>query len=340
MIKFLSIVFISLLASCNNKSVPKKDPVPSGLNLTAVVNPANNGSVEFTATAVNATSYEFDFGNGLHENSTSGKVTHVYPTSGNYTVSVKAKNSSGVSTSKSVTIAVTKALSLVWSDEFDVPGTPNPEKWAYDIGTGDWGWGNNEVQYYTNRLANAYVSDGTLKIVAKKEDYSGSKYTSARLKTQGKYDFTYGKIEVRAKLPSGVKGIWPAAWMLGSNITSVGWPECGEIDIMEYLTRDPEYVYGTFHYPARHGGNADGNKIKINNPSAQFNVFSAEWSAEAIKIYVDGNLIHSLKNDGNLPFNKNFFIILNLALGGNFGGELDSAFNSAVLEVDYVRVYR
>lgn len=337
----ISIVSFTLVAcGCSSKSVPKNDGIPSNLILTATVNSTNNGSVDFVASATNANSYEYDFGNGTHENSQTGKVTYVYPTSGNYTVTVKAKNNSGNAVSKSIQISVTRNLSLVWFDEFNGNGTPDPNKWNYDIGTGEWGWGNNELQYYTNRLDNAYQSNGTLKIVGKKESYSGSNYTSARLKTQGKFDFKYGKVEIKAKLPSGVKGIWPATWMLGSNINTVPWPGCGEIDIMEYLTRDPNYVYGTFHYPARHGDNADGNKLQISNATDQFHIFTLEWSETLLKISVDGQQIHSLANNASLPFNNNFFIILNMALGGNFGGTLDPAFTSAVLEIDYVRVYQ
>ena len=340
MIKTLTIFFITILAGCNSKSVQKTDPAPTNVNINAVLNPANNGSVEFTATATNASSYEFDFGNGVHEKSPTGKITYIYPTAGNYDVTVKAKNKSGLYSSKSIKISVKRDLNLVWAEEFNEPGTPNPQKWNYDIGTGEWGWGNNELQYYTNRLDNAYQSNGTLKIVGKKESYSGSNYTSARLKTQGKFDFKYGKVEIKAKLPSGVKGIWPATWMLGSNINTVPWPGCGEIDIMEYLTRDPNYVYGTFHYPARHGDNADGNKLQISNATDQFHIFTLEWSETLLKISVDGQQIHSLANNASLPFNNNFFIILNMALGGNFGGTLDPAFTSAVLEIDYVRVYQ
>ncbi len=340
-LSFSFIMICGLIAyGCSSKSVPKNDGKPSNLILTATVNSTNNGSVDFIATADNASSYEFDFGNGKHENSSTGKVTYVYPSSGNYTVTVKAKNTSGNAISKSIEIAVTRNLALVWSDEFNGNGVPDPGKWVYDIGNGEWGWGNNELQYYTNRLENAFVSDGTLKIVGKKEAYSGSNYTSARIKTQGKFDFTYGKVEIRAKVPSGVNGIWPATWMLGSNITTVGWPACGEIDIMEYLTRDPENMYATFHYPEKHGGNADGNKLKIENPTSQFHLFTLEWSAEILKISVDGKLIHSLVNKQSLPFNNKFFIILNMALGGNFGGTLDPAFEKATLEVDYVRVYQ
>lgn len=331
----------SLIAcGCTDKSVPRNDGTPSNLVVTATVNSTNNGSVDFIAKADNANSYEFDFGNGMHENSTTGNVTYVYPATGNYTVTVKAKNASGNSVSKSIQVSVTRTLALVWFDEFNGNGAPDPSKWNYDIGTGEWGWGNNELQYYTNRLENAYVSDGTLKIIGKKESYSGSNYTSARLKTLGKFDFTYGKVDIRLKLPTGVKGIWPAAWMLGSNIATVPWPGCGEIDIMEYLTRDPENLYATFHYPARYGDNADGSKLKFSNPTTDFHVFTLDWSAESLKISVDGQLIHSLANKASLPFNNKFFILLNMALGGNFGGALDPAFTNATYEIDYVRVYQ
>ena len=338
--KYYLFILLITICSCSCSKNSSGPLPPSNLQLTANVKADNSGTVDFVAKADNATSYDFDFGNGIHQTSSNGILSYTYPASGSYTVKVTAKNSQDAKITVSKEITVTRTLSMVWSDEFDGNGAPNPAKWVYDIGTGSNGWGNNEVQYYTNSLENAFVSNGTLKIIAKKQEMSGSQYTSARLKTQGKFDFKYGKVEIRAKLPSGVHGIWPAAWMLGSNITSVGWPASGEIDIMEYLTRDPEYVYGTFHYPERHGGNANGNKIKIINPASEFHVFSLEWSPEVLKIFIDGQLIHSLANSSTLPFNNNFFIILNLALGGNFGGTLDPAFTSAQMEVDYVRVYQ
>jgi beta-glucanase (GH16 family) len=226
---------------------------------------------------------------------------------------------------------------LVWSDEFNKPGLPDSTKWGYDLGAG--GWGNDELEYYTSRPGNAIVKNGTLIITARKEDYKGSAYTSARLLTKGKFSFTYGKVEVRAKLPEGL-GTWPAIWMLGSDISTLGWPGCGEIDIMEHLGRDMNKIYGTLHYPGHSGANGNGNTKMIKNATTEFHVYSLEWSASSIKIYLDGQLLHTVANSQGIPFNHSFFIILNVAMGGGFGGAVDPSFTHAEMEVDYVRVYR
>ena len=271
-----------------------------------------------------------------------GVVTYKYPASGNYSVNVIAKSASGQTISKSIQVTVTVALSLIWSDEFDTPGAPNPAKWGYDIGDGcpgNCGWGNNELEYYTNRPDNVIVSGGTLKIIAKAENYSGKAYTSARILTKDKFSFKYGKVEVRAKLPSGV-GTWPAIWSLGSNFPTAGWPACGEMDIMEHVGRDLNNIHGTLHYPGRSGGNADGNSKLIANATTAFHIYTLEWTSALIKISVDGDLIHSVVNSGSIPFNQNFFLILNVAMGGNFAGPVDPAFTSAAMEIDYVRVYQ
>ena len=195
------------------------------------------------------------------------------------------------------------------------------------------------MEYYTNRIENAAISGGTLKINAIKENYSGSAYTSARMITKDKYAFKYGKVEVKAKLPVGV-GTWPAIWMLGSDISIVNWPACGEIDIMEHLGRDLNNIYGTFHYPGHSGGSADGGTKKIENATTAFHIYTLEWSATILKISVDGEPVHNLVNSGSVPFNHDFFIILNLAMGGNFSGPVDPSVTNATMEVDYVRVYQ
>lgn len=334
---FAGILF-SLLASCGKDDGPSTDNnPPANLTLNAVVSTDNSGNVAFTAAATNAVTYDFDFGNGVFQTVPSGIVTYKYPASGNYTVNVIAKSSGGQTASKSVQITVTVALSLVWSDEFDTPGAPDPAKWGYDLGAG--GWGNSELQYYTNRADNAVVSNGTLKIIAKAESYSGSNYTSARLLTKDKFSFKYGKIEARAKLPVGV-GTWPAIWMLGSNISNVGWPACGEIDIMEHKGSQLNTIYGTLHYPGHSGGSANGATTVISNATTEFHKYKAEWDASTIKIYVDDVLFHTVANSSSLPFNQNFFIILNVAMGGTFAGPVDPAFANATMEVDYVRVYQ
>ena len=323
--------------SCSKGSAPVVNPAPTNLTVTATVNTDNSGNVNFVASATNAVTYDYDFGNGIFQTVPSGTVMYKYPASGNYKVNVIAKSTSGQTISKSIDVSVTVAQSLIWSDEFDQPGAPNPAKWNYDLGAG--GWGNQELQYYTNRTDNAIVSNGTLKIIAKKENFSGSAYTSARLLTKDKFSFKYGKIEVRAKMPVGV-GTWPAAWMLGANINTVSWPNCGEIDIVEHKGSDVNKIYGTLHYPGNFGGNAVGGTKVITGANSEFHVYACEWTALSIKFYIDGALYFTFANNSTLPFNQNFFVLLNLAMGGTFGGTIDAGFNSATFEVDYVRVYQ
>jgi beta-glucanase (GH16 family) len=331
-------VFFVLFACGKKGNSGTVDQIPANLTLNAVVNPDNSGNVSFTATATNTVLYTFDLGNGVtNQLSTNGLLTYKYQTSGTYTVTVVAKSSTGQTISKSITISVTVVLSLVWSDEFDTPGLPDASKWGYDLGAG--GWGNNELEYYTNRIENAAVSGGTLKITAKAESYMGSSYTSARLLSRGKFSFKYGRIEARAKLPAGV-GTWPAIWMLGDNISAVGWPACGEIDIMEHVGAQLNKIYGTLHHPGHSGGNGDGSTTMISNVTTEFHKYAMEWSASTIRFLVDDVPFYTFSNSGSLPFNQNFFIILNVAMGGNFGGPVDPAFVSAAMEIDYIRVYQ
>jgi beta-glucanase (GH16 family) len=329
---------LAIVASCSKGKNPTNSNIPpTNLTLTAIVSTDNSGNVSFTAAATSAVSYDYDYGNGVFATVASGVVTYKYPTSGTYTVKVIAKSASGQTISQTTQVVVNVALSLIWSEEFDVAGAPNPAKWGYDLGAG--GWGNNEVQNYTNRADNAVVSNGTLKITAKAETYNGSAYTSARLLSKDKFSFKYGKVEVSAKLPTGV-GTWPAIWMLGSNITTVGWPACGEIDIMEHLGRDLNKIYATLHHPGHSGANGDGTTVVIPTATTEFHKYSLEWTAANIKISVDDVPFYLFTNNPGLPFNQNFFIILNIALGGNFGGPVDPAFSSATMEIDYVRVYQ
>lgn len=225
---------------------------------------------------------------------------------------------------------------MAWADEFNTDGAPDSSKWSYETGAG--GWGNNELQYYTNRPENVIVQNGVLKINLIKELYNGSNYTSARIVTKNKYSFQYGRIDIRAKLPAG-GGTWPALWMLGSDINTNPWPACGEIDIMEHVGNNLNRIYGTLHHPGHSGGNADGGNVLINNATTEFHVYSCDWSASSIKFYVDNVLFYTFSNNNSLPFNKPFFFIFNCAMGGNFGGAVDPNFTSATLEVDYVHVY-
>ncbi len=237
-------------------------------------------------------------------------------------------------TTQPVQNPVVDYTNLVFSDEFDIDGAPDTTKWGYDLGAG--GWGNAEAQTYTDAPANATVSGGNLVITAIK---SGSNYTSARLKSENKFEFTYGKVEVRAKLPTG-GGTWPAIWMLGEDYATNTWPGCGEIDIMEHKGNVPNVIHGTLHYPGNSGGNGNGNTTIIANASSEFHVYKAIWSPTSIQIFVDDVLFHSVPNSNALPFNHDFFLILNVAMGGTFGGAIDSSFTQSAMEIDYVRVYQ
>lgn len=338
--KYLSSLFLipllSISTSCSKGST-SENTAPSNLTLIATVSADNSGNVSFTAAATNAVTYDYDYGNGSFQTVASGVVTYKYAASGSYTVNVTAKSSGGQTILKSIQVTVTVVQSIVWADEFNTDGVPDATKWGYDIGGG--GWGNSELEYYTNRTDNAVISGGTLKIIAKKESFSGSPYTSARILTKDKFSFKYGKIEVRAKLPVG-GGTWPAIWMLGSNISTVNWPACGEIDIMEHVGNQLNKIYATLHHPGHSGGSGDGSTVTISNATTEFHKYTAEWSATTIKFLVDDVAFYTFTNSGSLPFNQNFFIILNVAMGGNFGGTVDPAFTSAAMEIDYVRVYQ
>ncbi|HAG16238.1 MAG TPA: hypothetical protein DCG69_06895 [Bacteroidales bacterium] len=232
---------------------------------------------------------------------------------------------------------------LIWSDEFNNDGAPSTSNWNYDIGAG--GWGNGELQYYTSRSENVIQQSGNLVITAKKELYNGSSYTSARLKTQGKFSFTYGKVEVCAKLPSGI-GVWPAIWMLGDNITSLGWPACGEVDIMEYWGYIPNVVSSALHTPSSYGNTINHHSYNLPTAEEEFHVYGMEWTTTQIRFYVDGILHYtyapSVLNNDTWPYINNQFIILNLAIGGNTDGGQgvdDNIFPQQFL-IDYVRVYQ
>lgn len=230
---------------------------------------------------------------------------------------------------------------LVWSDEFDKDGAPDALKWGYDIG--GHGWGNKELQYYTDRLENARVEKGRLTIEARKEDFEANHYTSARLVTRGKHDFTYGRIEVSAKLPVG-RGNWPAIWLLGSSLPSVGWPACGEIDIMEHLGRNPGWIHASTHSKKYFFKN--GNQLTsityVPEPHRDFHLYAAEWFPDHIDFFVDQNKYLTVTNERSgrdaWPFDDPEYLILNVALGG-WGGDVVDADLPARMDVDFVRIY-
>lgn len=240
---------------------------------------------------------------------------------------------------------VTNFTELTLSEEFDTEGAPNSAIWSYDIGTGENGWGNNELQYYTDRPENVTVQNGILIINAKKEDFNGSSYTSARLVTKGKFEQAYGRFEARMRLPFG-QGIWPAFWLLGANIDEVGWPNCGEIDIMEYRGQNPTTLIGTVHGPDYSAGESISKSYNLVNDrfDTGFHIFGIEWGPEYINYYVDDVLYNQITPDdvtGEWVFNHPFYIIINMAVGGNFVGSpnTETTFPQTLL-VDYVRVYK
>jgi beta-glucanase (GH16 family) len=229
---------------------------------------------------------------------------------------------------------------VVWSDEFNGTGAIDGSKWNMETGAG--GWGNNEWQYYTNRLENVRQEGGNLVITARRENFGGAAYTSARITTSNKFSQTYGRMEARIKIPRG-QGIWPAFWMLGQDIGQVGWPNSGEIDIMENIGREPNTVYGTVHGPGYSGGAGITGSRNIGRPLADdFHTYAIEWSPNLIRWFLDGAEYHRVTPanlTGTWVFNKNHFLILNVAVGGNWPGYPDATtqFPQTML-VDWVRV--
>ncbi len=242
---------------------------------------------------------------------------------------------------------------LVWSDEFSTPdgSSPDPTKWTYDLGGK--GWGNEELESYTNRPENAHIEKGNLVITAQKETYTAADgitrdYTSARIKTQGLFAQRYGRIEARIKIPAG-QGMWPAFWMLGEDIPKIGWPKCGEIDIMENIGDEPATIHGSLHGPSAISRTSDLTST-FTLPAGQnftddFHIYAVEWSPGTVRFYVDANLYATFRSSdwpagGKWVFDHPFFIILNLAVGGDWPGSPDAStkFPQSMF-VDYVRVY-
>ena len=231
---------------------------------------------------------------------------------------------------------------LVWSDEFDYSGTPNEEFWGYETGY----IRNKELQYYTDQPQNVVVENGQCIITARLEDEDS--ITSASINTRHKYDFLYGRIEVKAKIPSAL-GTWPAIWMLGNNRSELGWPECGEIDIMEHVGFDPDKIHANIHTKAyNHKIKTNkGNQIEVHDPWADFHIYALEWYEDHMDFFLDDSLYFSYQNDmtGNhdtWPFDKPHYLLLNLAYGGSWGGQqgVDTGLLPLRFEIDYVRYYR
>lgn len=233
---------------------------------------------------------------------------------------------------------------LIWSDEFNYKGLPDSTKWNYDVG-GD-GYGNNEAQFYTkSRLENARVENGNLIIEARKENWEKNKYTSARLLTKGKFSFQYGTVEVRAKLPKG-RGTWPAIWMMSENMKK--WPDDGELDIMEHIGFNQGYIHASVHTKKYNHiiGTQKTDTLIVKDASEKFHVYKADWTPEKIDVYIDDQKFFTYENKEKTyeawPFDQPYFIILNLAVGGFWGGKegIDDTIFPQKYEIDYVRVYQ
>ena len=243
---------------------------------------------------------------------------------------------------------LTGSWELVWNDEFDYEGLPDSTKWSYDIEGNSWGWGNNEAQHYTSHNPdNAFVQNGVLTITARIDNMEGKKYTSARLISKEKGDWLYGRFEIKAKLPSGL-GTWPAIWMLPTDWEYGGWPASGEIDIMENVGYDPDTIVGSAHTESYNHMKGTQKSVKIYAPNSytDFHVYTLEWDENEYRLYMDDNHFFTFTNEGTgfkeWPFDKRFHLLLNLAIGGNWGGKKgidDSLFPHKFL-IDYVRVYK
>lgn len=237
---------------------------------------------------------------------------------------------------------------LAWNEEFNYEGLPNPSIWSYDTSGNAYGWGNNEQQHYTaNKKENAFVDGEFLHIIARKDSAGGKAYTSARLTTKNKADWKYGRLEVRAKIPGG-RGLWPAIWMLPTDWEYGGWPKSGEIDIMEHVGYNPDSVFASAHTDAYNHveGTNKTEGIKVDGLYDQFNTFTLEWGPEAYHVYFNDEKFFSFRNENKTyaewPFDKKFHLLLNVAVGGNWGGKegIDNSIFPKEMLVDYVRMFK
>ena len=265
----------------------------------------------------------------------------------NKTATVSNPSLTASMTNPQTTLSVPSDHVLVWADEFAVDGHPDSSKWVHETGRNREGWYNNEKQYYSGpRLDNARVQGGVLTITARKEarqdqpDWGGQAYSSARLATLGKQDWTYGFFEIRAKLPCG-KGTWPAIWMLGNNGT---WPAVGELDIMEWVGSRPERSFSTVHTTSGSGGDGKGGDTTLVDACTAFHNYQMYWTAQQVVFAVDGKVHFTYRNPGTgvdaWPFDAPQFLILNVAVGGDLGGDVDDGIFPVRMDVEYVRVYQ
>jgi beta-glucanase (GH16 family) len=367
--KYLTIALFLLITTLGCKEEPKPTVVlPTNLLVKLELQAGVPGKVNVTATADNENFYTIIFNdepNSVTKEVNDGKASHTYKASGTYIITVRAHALAANFIESKDTIVVNidptttadgrplkgyttpisqPGYTLVWNDEFE-GSSLNENDWNYEIGAG--GWGNNELQYY--RKENTTVKDGFLSIEAKKQSAGSSMYTSSRLTTQRKRNFKYGRVDIRAALPEG-QGMWPALWMLGESISTVGWPACGEIDIMEMIGgtsngRSDKTTHGTIHWEGNNKDHASyGNSKTISKKlSEEFHVYSIVWDANSINWYFDDVLFNTadIKPTALNEFRENFFFIMNVAVGGNWPGSPDqTTVFPQKMWVDYVRMYQ
>lgn len=362
LIRWVAFFACTLFASCGGDSGEKV--TLENLNVDINISSDGTGVVEIITTVDNAKYFKFFFGESPTETpveQTFGSIIHTYEEEGTFTITVQAHRSESEFISQSMDVTIDLFIDIptegpssptsyvgmtsVWSEEFSESNIDDT-KWTFEIGNNG-GWGNNELEYYQS--GNASIVDGNLMIEARSEALNGFSYTSSRMITKSKFDFKYGRVDVRAALPKG-QGIWPAIWLLGSNIDAVGWPKCGEIDIMEMIGGDgsgngrDNKIYGTAHWfgtaYASYGGNTTLSSGIFKD---KFHVFSISWDENYIRWYLDDVKYHEiLITPAELSeFKENFFLILNVAVGGNWPGSPNGATTFPQrMFVDYVRVFQ
>lgn len=361
----LSLLVLILLVWTGCKTPVEPDDVVLPSNLVTAIT-VTEGLVDIDATADNTNFYTFTFYEGDDSTtieSNDGSESYTYTTNGTHAIRTRAHVSytdyievnetvtisldpgftGGIPTTGYTTPMTYAGYTLIWNDEFD--GTSLSSDWVFETGTGNWGWGNNELQYY--REENLQVTDGMMIITAKEENYNGSNYTSSRIKTQGRRSFMHGRIDIRAALPYG-QGMWPALWMLGDNITTDGWPACGEIDIMEMVggsgSKD-NTVHGTIHWDnnGSHASYGNGRTLSSGILAEEWHVFSIVWDQNSIRWLMDDveYNVADLTPAGLSEFQQNFFFVFNVAVGGNWPGSPNaSTVFPQTMAVDYVRVFQ
>lgn len=361
---FIILITISYVSCQENEDELSQEP--ADLNVSVTVSEDGSGTITIVSTAKNTVEYHFLLGSDeqLIEKNESGSFNYTFTESGTYVIQIRAYGTSGRYVKKETEVRVqvgTDAVSLedgyttpmnydgynlVWNDEFNEDNI-NTSNWVFETGDGCpnlCGWGNNELQYY--KKENAWTEGGVLTIEARNEAFGGKSYTSTRMKTQGNQSFTYGRVDIRALLPEG-QGIWPALWMLGENIASVGWPACGEIDIMEMIggPGKDNTVHGTVHYDNNgdyvyHGGH---KTLSSGIFADQYHVFSIIWNNSSITWYVDDVKYYSVDiTPAHMSeFHEPFFFIFNVAVGGNWPGSPDeTTVFPQQMKVDYIRVFQ